>query len=164
MIIFVLFQKYIRSLSLANWNTFIQTSSLQNSIWRHQIKTFSALLAQSPVNSPHKGQWRGAFMFSLICAWINGWVNNREAGDLRRHRAHYDVSVMFKNFTTGYLSWVIRFPRYWLVVRGIHCRVTGLFPSQRPVTRSFDVLFDLSLNKRLNKQSRRMWFETPSRS
>ena len=39
-----------------------------------------------PVNSPHKGQWRGALMFSLICTWINGWVNNREAGDLRHHR------------------------------------------------------------------------------
>ena len=36
---------------------------------------------QSPVNSPHKGQWRGALMFSLICAWINGWVNHHEAGD-----------------------------------------------------------------------------------
>ena len=35
---------------------------------------------------PHKGQWRGALMFSLICARINGWVNNREAGDLRRHQ------------------------------------------------------------------------------
>ena len=33
-------------------------------------------------------------MFSLICVWINGWVNNRQAGDLRRHRGHYDVSVM----------------------------------------------------------------------
>ena len=33
-------------------------------------------------------------MFSLICAWINGWVNNREAGDLRRHRTHYDVTIM----------------------------------------------------------------------
>ena len=42
----------------------------------------------------HKGQWRGALMFSLICAWIKRWVNNREAGDLRRHRAHYDVIVM----------------------------------------------------------------------
>ena len=66
--------------------------------WRHQMETFSALLAiwagNSPVNSPHKGQWRGALIFSLICAWINGWVNNREAGDLRRHRAHYDVTVM----------------------------------------------------------------------
>ena len=68
--------------------------------WRHQMKTFSALLAicagnsPVPVNSPHKGKWRGALMFSLICVWINGWVNNREAGDLRCYRAHYDVTVM----------------------------------------------------------------------
>ena len=68
--------------------------------WRHQMETFSASLALCagnspvPVNSPHKGQRRGALMFSLICVWINGWVNNREAGDLRRYRAHYDVSVM----------------------------------------------------------------------
>ena len=46
------------------------------------------------VNSPHKGQWRRAFMFSLICVPINGWENNREAGDLRRYRAHYVVIVM----------------------------------------------------------------------
>ena len=68
--------------------------------WRHQMETFSALLALCagnspvPVNSPHKGQWRGALMFSLIYAWINDWVNNREAGDLRRQRGHYDVIVM----------------------------------------------------------------------
>ena len=61
--------------------------------WRHQMETFSALLALWPVNSPHKGQWSGALMFSLICACINRWVNNREADDLRRHRAHYDVIV-----------------------------------------------------------------------
>ena len=65
--------------------------------WRHQMETFSALLATcagSPVNSPHKGQRRGALMFSLICVWINDWVNNREAGDLRRYRAHCDVIIM----------------------------------------------------------------------
>ena len=45
-------------------------------------------------NPRHKGQWRGALMFSLICAWINGWVNNRGAGELSRHRAHYDVIVI----------------------------------------------------------------------
>ena len=73
--------------------------------WRHQIETFYASLAicagihRSPVNSPHKGQWRGALMFSLICVWINGWVNKREAGDLRRYRAHYDVSVMTNSCT-----------------------------------------------------------------
>ena len=49
---------------------------------------------RSPVNSLRKGQWRGALMFSLICVWINGWVNNREAGGLRRYHAHYDVNVM----------------------------------------------------------------------
>ena len=49
---------------------------------------------RSPVNSPHKGQRRGALVFSLICAWINAWVNNREAGDVKRHCAHYDVTVM----------------------------------------------------------------------
>ena len=49
---------------------------------------------RSPVNSPHKGQWRGALMFALICVWINDWVNIREAGDLRRHGANYDVMVM----------------------------------------------------------------------
>ena len=44
---------------------------------------------------PHKGQWRRALIFSLICVWIYGWVNNGEAGDLRRYQAHYDVIVMF---------------------------------------------------------------------
>ena len=53
---------------------------------------------RSPVNSPHKGQWRGALIFSSICAWINGWENNRKAGDLRHMRAHYDVIVMFRWF------------------------------------------------------------------
>ena len=49
---------------------------------------------RSPVNSPHKGQWCGTLVFSTICAWINGWVNNREAGDLIRQRAHYYVTLM----------------------------------------------------------------------
>ena len=55
---------------------------------------FGRGIPRSPANSPHKCQWRGALMFSLISAWINSWVNNREAGDLRRNRAHYDVTVM----------------------------------------------------------------------
>ena len=49
---------------------------------------------RSPVNSPHKGPRRGTLMFTLICAPISGWVNNHEASDLRRHRAHYDATVM----------------------------------------------------------------------
>ena len=50
---------------------------------------------RSPVNSPHKGQLCGALIFPLIWAWTNRWTNNGEAGDLRRHHAHYDVIVIF---------------------------------------------------------------------
>ena len=86
-----------------NFNLHFYITSLPlvaKSWWRHQMETFSALLALCagnspvPVNSPHKGQWRGALMFSFIYAWINDWVNNREAGDLRRQDGHYDVIVM----------------------------------------------------------------------
>ena len=78
--------------------------------WRHQMETFSALLAlcvvKSPVNSAHKGRWRGALMFSLICARIIDWVNNREAGDLRRQRAHYDVIVMIYHTVYRYRTMI----------------------------------------------------------
>ena len=62
--------------------------------WKHFPRYWPIVRGnlRSPVNSPHKGQWRGAFMFSLICA--NSWANNRDAGDLRRHHAHYDVVVI----------------------------------------------------------------------
>ena len=64
--------------------------------WKHFLRywPFGRGIHRSPVNSPHKGQWRRAFMFSFICAWINRWVNNREAGDLRRYRAKNDVIIM----------------------------------------------------------------------
>ena len=76
--------------------------------WRHQMETFFALLALCagnspvPVNSPHKCQWRGALMFSLICARINGWVNNHKAGDLRCHRGHYCIDVMWLTRIQGF--------------------------------------------------------------
>ena len=77
--------------------------------WKHFPRNWPLMreIHRSPVNSPHKGQWRGVLMFSLICVWINDWVNNREAGDLRRYRAHYDVIVMrsmraYRNFSCDY--------------------------------------------------------------
>ena len=77
--------------------------------WKHfpRYWHFVRGIHRWPVNSPHKGQWRGAFMLSLICTRINGWVNNSEAGDLRRHRAHYDVTVMsmWKGRSTIELEW-----------------------------------------------------------
>ena len=78
----------------------IHASWKQLTWWRHQMEIYSALLAhgrgihRSPVNSPYKGQWRGALMSPLTCALITGWRNDREVGDLRSHRAHYDVPVM----------------------------------------------------------------------
>ena len=65
--------------------------------WRHQMEVFSICAGNSPVSGevPAQRPWHGTLMFSLIRAWKNGWVNNREAGDLSRHRAHYDVNVMY---------------------------------------------------------------------
>ena len=60
----------------------------------HIAIAICAGIHRSPVNSPHKGQWRGALMFSLICNWINDWVNNRETGYFRCYHAHYDVNGM----------------------------------------------------------------------
>ena len=64
--------------------------------WKHFPRYWPFVLGirRSPVNSPHKGQWHGALMFSLICARINGWVNKCETGDWRCHCAHYDFTVM----------------------------------------------------------------------
>ena len=64
--------------------------------WKHFPRYWPFVwgIHRSPVNSPHKGQWRGALMFSLICARIIGWVKNGEAGDSRHQHAHYDVIVM----------------------------------------------------------------------
>ena len=84
----------VSTLSVDDASTGTMASYIRSSWWRHQMETFSALLALCAGNSP----------------------------------------------------------------------VTGEFPSQRPVTRSFDVFFDLRLNKRLGKQSWSWWFETPLRS
>ena len=61
--------------------------------WKHLPRywPFVRGIHRSPMDSPHKGKWRGALVF--FCAWINAWVNNREVGDLGRHRTHYDVIV-----------------------------------------------------------------------
>ena len=77
--------------------------------WKHFPRNWPFVrgIHRSPVNSPHKGQWRWALIFSLICARINGWVNNGVAGDLRRYRAHYDVIVM------GIRKFMVMLGRRW---------------------------------------------------
>ena len=93
--------------------------------WKHcpRYGPFVRGIPRSPVISPHKGQWRGALIFSLICVWINDWVKNRKAGYLRHYRAHYDVIVMsviiFKRVTSHILGVIITIfsvlPWYWFV-------------------------------------------------
>ena len=77
--------------------------------WKHFPRNwpFARGIHRSPVNSLHKGQWCEALMFSFICVWINDWVNNREAGDLRRYRVHCDVIVMV------YSGWVVNYAPSW---------------------------------------------------
>ena len=72
--------------------------------WKHfpHYWPFRREIHRSPVNSLHKGQWSGALMFSLICAWTNSWANHQDPGDLRRHRACYDVIVMKYNTHIAY--------------------------------------------------------------
>ena len=76
----------------------MMTSSIK---WKHFPCNWSFVrgIHLSPVNSPHKGQWHVALMFSLICTRTNGWKNNRDVGDLRRRRIHYDVSVHWNHDT-----------------------------------------------------------------
>ena len=64
--------------------------------WKHFPRYWSFVrgIHRSPVNSPRTGQRRGALIFSLICAWTSICVNNRDAGDLIRRCAHYDVILM----------------------------------------------------------------------
>ena len=75
----------------------------------HQMEIFSAFLALCTGNL-HKGQWRGALMFFFICARINGWVNNREAGDLRRYRAQYDAIAMYDEHccSGSLIAWTLK--------------------------------------------------------
>ena len=75
--------------------------------WKHFSRNWPFVrgIHPSPVNFPHKDQWRGAVMFSLICVWINDWLNNREAGDLRCNCTHYDIIVM--STTSLYVSFIL---------------------------------------------------------
>ena len=86
--------------------------------WKHfpRYWPFVRGIHRSPMNSSHKGQWRGALMLSLICVWINGGVNNRKAGDLIRYRAHYDAIVM----KTGSVCIVWHLRRYCVWTWYIH--------------------------------------------
>ena len=110
------------------WERWTTDTSVHDDVikWKHfpRYWPFMRGILRSPVNFPHKGQWCGALMFSLICSRINGWVNNGDAGDLRRHRAHYDVTVM--DFTDYWgkgtkKADLMRPPNTWLLLLIAYC-------------------------------------------
>ena len=90
--------------------------------WKHFPRYWPLVrgIHQWPVNSPHKGHWRGVLMFSLICAWTNDWVNNRDGGDSRRHHAHYDITVMKHKY---YIWFSIIFPQWGVVDSSSHSSI-----------------------------------------
>ena len=79
--------------------------------WRHRMETYS--------------KWSGALMFSFTCAWINGWVNNHEAGDLRWYCAHYDVTVMSQDSAASLVIWP--YTHIAINTNGYHTMKTGIF-------------------------------------
>ena len=94
--------------------------------WRHQMETFSALLAICAGNSPVTGEFLTQRPVTRnFDARMNGWVNNREASDLRRYRVHYDVIVMIYRGRT-LLTW--RMFRCWCQ-GGEKQQETGRYPS-----------------------------------
>ena len=113
---------------------------------------FVRRIHRSPVNSPHKGQWRGALMFSLICVWINDWVNNGEAGDLRRYHIHYDVTVMYSVsfIEPGWRRGIEKLSVLLALCEGNH---------KEEVMWTFGVIFIASWNILLKKQSGYRLFE-----
>ena len=93
------------------------------------------VIHRSPVNFPHKGQWRRALMFSLICAWINGWVNNVKAGDLRRHRSHYNGTLMsMLRWHTANIEYGRIHHRYYIYIYIYMYRYIYIYTSYRATT------------------------------
>ena len=95
------------------WCTKISSSRLLHEFWwwSHQMETFSLLLALCAGNSlmtcEFPSQWPVIQMFSLIFARTNGWVNNWDSGDLRRHHTHYDITVMWKTTVWEWLHPIV---------------------------------------------------------
>ena len=97
--IFKFIHVYVRWASRRKITTMPLSWKLRDDVikWKHfpRYWPFVRGIHRPPMNSMHKGQWSGALMFSLICAWTNSWANTGDAGDLGRHCTNYDVIVVW---------------------------------------------------------------------
>ena len=146
---------------------------------------FVRVIHLSPMDSPHKHRWRGTLMSSMICAWINSWLNKRKAGDTRRHRAHYDVIVL--PWQEAASVWII-IPDYYIINIGKYrfrnamdfdiinhntmtlkrslyywCYDIGGSPSQKATNREISRFAFVDLRKLLSRPSSWRLCETPRR-
>ena len=132
-------------------------SDVTGASWRLK-STATPRLVKQPVKLTTK-KIKASHYCHFVLRIHRGFPSQR-ASNTKTFQWHDIVMYVFKCQSTSasYHDDVIKwkhFPR--------HCPfVTGEFPAQRPVARSFDVFFDLRLNKRLSKQSWGWWFETLS--
>ena len=109
---------FVRKSQLPSYGHEVDSIGNRMVLWKSSdcISHLPGACLHDDVITPHKGHWRGALIFSLICPWINVWVNNREAADLRRHRTHYDATVMeYENKPNRYISLVSK-ARDWVFI------------------------------------------------
>ena len=112
--------------------------------------------------------WRNNYVFITLCVcWVsNDDISTTKQSTTKTRCLFHGTYNIYKHIHQLYISWWRHQMETFsalLAIRAGNSPVPGDFPTQRPVTRSFDVFFDLRLNKRLSKQSGGWWFEMPSR-
>ena len=102
--------------------------------WKHFPRNWSFLrgIRRSPVTSPHKGQWCGALMSSLICAWINGWVNTRVDGD------HRVIAIV-----TPSITFLFCVSRWWRQTLNTCLYVTVISQSEARVSTEHKIIMNI---------------------
>ena len=171
-----------------SWRLFLPSISVRQWTWNDDVIKWKHFpyywpfvngIHRWPVDSPHKGQWRGALMFPLIFAWTNRWVNSRYASDLKRHRARYDVTVVYFSppsvsdsgrgilhphrvrICSHSLDFVFLCRESYISTSLIKIPVTGGFPHKESLMRALHVLFCfvfvITMNKFLNERLSCEW-------
>ena len=154
------------------WNASINESQSQFRLMISRKCSFQVLFNHNPeckkynINL-HANQNDGTWKPVIMPGWSRPWWSDSKQNLGRNYGQPCTIVPLachspLQQIYDDVIKWR-HLPRNWPFFAG-NSLVTGEFPSQRPVTRSFDVLFDPHLNKRLSEQSRGWWFETPSRS
>ena len=108
-------------------------------------------------------------MFSLICAWINGWVNSGKDGDFRRYRAHYDVTAMlWPNDGIWDRCWpkmdqvmaVCRFVVKWVLMNTLQWSIIRMH--RFPLTQCIQIWTSIYISRKPSTWKRHIYRNSPS--